>query len=111
MKSCLLAMALLAAGAFAPPLRAETAAPKIYQVEIRDFAFVPANIEVHPGDIVEWTNRDLAPHTAASDDSKWDTGSLSSAATGKFVATTLGVFAYHCAYHSEMKGMISVVAP
>jgi plastocyanin len=101
----------LAAEADAPPLAAQTAATKSYQIDIQGFAFVPASVEIHPGDIVEWTNRDLAPHTATDDASHWDTGSLKSAAKGRFVAAAAGTFAYHCAFHPHMKGTIVVVAP
>ena len=51
----------LAVGACAIPLRAQTTAPAIHQVEIKGFAFEPSRIEVRAGDIVEWINRDFAP--------------------------------------------------
>ena len=46
-----------------PLLAAE---PVVHEVRITGFAFVPARIEVSPGDVVRWTNEDLAPHTDRS---------------------------------------------
>ena len=99
----------LAVGALAPPLSAQT--PKTHRVEIRSFQFDPPRIEIHPGDIVEWTNRDFAPHTATGDDAGWDTGQLKANESGHFIAKSPGSFAYHCAFHPGMKGTITVVAP
>ena len=103
-------MLALAVGAYAPPLRAETAARPIHQIEIKGFAFEPARIEVRAGEIVEWINRDFAPHTATADNNGWDTGLLKNEATGRLVMTQPGALSYHCAFHPHMKGVIIVVA-
>ena len=98
----------LAVGVYAPPLRAQTPAPRTHWIEIQDFAFVPERIEIRTGDIVVWTNRDFVPHTATADNDGWDTGLLKNEATGRLVATRPGMFAYHCAFHPHMKGVIVV---
>ena len=104
---CLLAMTL-AVGAFVPSLGAQTATPRTHKVEIQQFAFLPPRIEIAVGDVVEWTNRDLAPHTATAADRSWDTGSIKNGATGRFVGTTPGTLDYFCAFHPHMKGVIVV---
>jgi plastocyanin len=109
--SLLVVVLLLVAGACALPLRAQDASPKTVHVDIKSFKFDPATIEIHPGDIVEWTNGDLAPHTATSDAGHWDTGSLKASQSGSYLATVAGAFPYHCAFHPQMKGRITVVAP
>src|SRR5271165_4360737 len=109
LKRTILALAV-AVGAWAPPLPAQTHVPETHRIDIQDFAFVPTRIEVHVGDIVEWTNRDFAPHTATADNGAWDTGAIKNEATGRFVATTPGTLAYHCAFHPRMQGVITVVA-
>ena len=101
----------LAVGAYALPLRAQTTARAIHRVEIKGFAFEPSRIEVRAGDIVEWVNQDFAPHTATADnENRWNTGSLRNKATGRWMTTQPGEFAYHCAFHPHMKGVILVVA-
>ena len=100
----------LAAGAYASPLRARTATSRTHRVEIENFAFKPARIEVRAGDIIAWINRDFAPHTATADNEGWGTGLLKKAATGRLVARRPGTLAYHCAFHPHMKGVIVVVA-
>ncbi len=102
---------VMAAGASAQPLHAQESSPKTVHVDIKSFKFDPATIEIHPGDIVEWTNSDLAPHTATSDAGDWDTGSLKASQSGRYIATAPGAFAYHCAFHPHMKGRITVVTP
>ena len=98
----------LAVAAPAAPLFAQDA--RTHHVEIKSFMFDPPRIEVHPGDIVEWTNHDFAPHTATADRGLWDTGWLKADQSGKFVAQEPGKFAYHCLAHPQMIGMIIVTA-
>lgn len=102
-------MLALAVGACAPPLRAQTTAHSIHRVEINNFAFEPSRLEVRVGDIVEWNNRDLAPHTATADNDGWSTGLVKNGATSRLVMTQPGEHAYHCAYHPNMRAVIAVV--
>lgn len=48
-----------------PPTPAVTS-PDVIEIEMRGFAFLPAEITVHIGDSVRWTNQDAASHTATS---------------------------------------------
>ncbi|MCR4470455.1 cupredoxin family copper-binding protein [Burkholderia sp. SCN-KJ] len=103
-------MLALAVGACAPPLRARTAAPSIHRIEIKSFAFEPSRVEVRVGDVVEWVNRDLAPHTATADNDSWNTGLLKGEAASRLVMTKPGEHAYHCTYHPQMRGVVAVVS-
>src|ERR1700746_1973250 len=52
------------------------------------------------------------PHTPTGDNNnRWDPGSLRNKATGRWTTTQPGEFAYHCAFHPHMKGVIIVVDP
>jgi plastocyanin len=82
----------------------------VHLVDIDLFTFAPVRIEVEPGDSVEWTNRDLVPHTATADDSEWTTGEIKNGATGRFIPGSAGTYAYHCTFHPQMTGVIVVVA-
>jgi len=99
---------VMAVGVYALPLQAKTPAPRTHRVKITNFVFEPALLEVRAGDIVEWTNHDLVPHTATAIDHSWDTGSLENGVTSRIVMRAPGKFAYHCAFHPRMEGVVTV---
>jgi len=90
------------------PLNSQIATSQTLVVEIQNFAFTPARIEAHPGDVIEWTNQDFAPHTATADGNEWTTAALKNGASGRFIATSPGEIGYHCKYHPNMKGLIVI---
>lgn len=79
-------------------------------IAIRNFAFGPQSITVHVGTTVSWTNQDPQPtqHTATADGGAFNTGSLAPGDSGAFTFTTPGRYAYHCAIHNYMTGVIVV---
>jgi plastocyanin len=77
-------------------------------VDIKDFAFSPADVSASVGQSIGWTNGDSAPHTATLDDGSCDTGNLSQGATGLLVFNEAGTFPYHCNVHPNMKGTITI---
>lgn len=78
-------------------------------VEIRDYAFHPAEIRVARGVTVTWVNRDIDAHTSTSDDgSIWDSGLLSEDETYERPFDQTGQFPYHCTPHPFMKGVVIV---
>ncbi len=90
----------------AAPLAPEGKAGTV--VSMTGFKFVPAKLEVHVGDTVEWINRDFVAHTATADDKAFDTGNLEAGASKRLVMTKAGTFPYTCHYHSGMKGTLVV---
>jgi plastocyanin len=96
--------ALLALAAGAPDPAGGERTQTLHQVEIQNFAFSPARLEVAVGDTVVWTNRDFVPHTATADSGSWDSGGLSTGQSWKLVIQQGG--AYHCAFHPTMKAML-----
>jgi plastocyanin len=78
-------------------------------VDIRCYAFMPANITVTVGGSVTWQNMDPYAHTATSDQGLWDAGDIAPGASSQSVVfATPGVFPYHCRYHPSMHGTITV---
>jgi plastocyanin len=77
------------------------------RVEMKDVAFVPAEIRVHVGDTVEWDNLDIAAHTATSKEGGFDVNVVPGR-KGSTVAKRSGSFAYICRYHPNMKGLLVV---
>lgn len=76
---------------------------------IKDLAFAPADISVKVGDTVVWVNTDPLAHTATVDGS-WEV-MVAPNQTASKVMKTAGDFNYHCRYHPNMTGHISVAAP
>ena len=78
-------------------------------VDIRDFAYHPPDVIVARGTDVVWTNREpTGGHTVTADDDSFNSGDLrpGEAFTQRFDAA--GTYAYHCAYHPEMSGTVTV---
>ena len=94
--------------ATAPAATADAAADAV-QVDIKDLAFVPAQITVPVGGTVTWTNDDTVPHTAtAKDRAVLQSGTLEQGATYSQTFDTPGTFDYFCEFHANMKGEIIV---
>ena len=90
---------------------AVSAAPasKLYVITIENMQFTPQKLTVHVGDRVEWTNKDLVPHTATADTKTFDSLSIAPNASWKFVAHHAGEYSYGCTFHPTMKGTLTVV--
>lgn len=82
--------------------------PTTHHVTIEAFKFAPTTLTVHPGDQVHWTNHDLAPHTATDATGAWGTGEIGRGETGTVTLTRPGRYAYACAYHPHMRGVVVV---
>lgn len=83
------------------------AAPGV--VEITDFKFMPAKIEVDAGSTIRWTNEDGASHTATAKGSGgFDTGTIRKGQTKAATVRRAGTIAYICDFHPFMKGRITV---
>ena len=78
----------------------------LVSIEIKNMKFDPAMLEVNSGDVVEWKNDDLTPHTATSAD--FDSGSIEPEKSWRRAFTERGNFPYSCTFHPEMKAAILV---
>lgn len=77
-------------------------------VAIQDFAFSPGSITVKKGTTVTWTNQDSASHTVTGDNGGPSSGTLAKGGTYSFKFDTVGTFAYHCNFHSNMTATVEV---
>ena len=83
-------------------------------VDIKDFKFKPAEVEVPVGGRITWVNRDAAPHTSTSSGSAtgagdiWDTGNLKQGQKETITYNRAGTFEYICTIHPFMKGTLTV---
>ena len=76
-------------------------APQTFQVEIRGMQFAPATVQVHVGDHVTWTNKDLVPHTVTAK-GLFDSGPVAPNATWSFTVAKPGEIDYVCTLHPTM---------
>ena len=109
----LAALALIAATGFPSlasagrPANSGSAQPQVVTVVIRGFKFEPPTVTVHAGDTVEWKNDDIVPHTATADGNPekpaFDSGTIRTGASWRYVAQNKGTYNYICTLHPNMK--------
>ncbi len=81
------------------------------QVVASDFSFSPSELELEPGEEVELTlkNEDSATHSFTSDELGVDIEAEGGASTStNLTAPDSGSAEWHCRFHSQMTGEISV---
>jgi plastocyanin len=77
--------------------------------EIRNFSFSPTPLDVTAGTTVTVANDDDTAHTVTADeDGAFDTGPIDGGGHATFTVSTPGTYAYFCAIHSSMHGVIHV---
>jgi plastocyanin len=81
-------------------------AAKSASVEIKEFSFQPATIEIAVGGTVKWTNADPATHTVKGEG--WGSGDLAQGASYENTFATAGTFPYSCGVHPSMTGEVVV---
>lgn len=86
------------------------AAARTHVIEMRNFVFSPARLELAVGDTVVWVNRDAAPHTATDSVAAWGSGAVKAGRRWSRVVDAPGRFPYLCDYHPSMRGELIVGA-
>jgi plastocyanin len=83
-------------------------------VNITKLTYMPAEITVHVGDTIEWTNEDFVAHTATFNGDggpePWDI-IIAPGKTANFLIGRTGTFEYACRFHPNMKARIVVLPP
>lgn len=77
-------------------------------VSIFNFGFTPAEITAGLGSTVTFDNTSPADHTSTSDGGFWNAGPIDGGADAAVELTSSGTFAYHCAIHVTMRGVVVV---
>jgi plastocyanin len=90
-----------------PAAVANPNAPTVVHVVIKNMKFEPPALEVKSGDVVEWKNEDITPHTATSAP-LFDSGSIDSDRSWRYTFTEASNFRYSCTFHPEMKATVTV---
>jgi plastocyanin len=90
------------------PIALSADTPTTHDIKIKHFKFDPESIQVKFGDIIRWTNEDLAPHTATANNFGWDTEELAEGDNAEITVVEGMDTAYFCAFHPHMKGAITI---
>jgi len=91
------------------PSQPSNTADKANTVVINQFKYQPDTLTVNAGEVVEWRNEDIVPHTATSKDGKtFDSGKLAKGKSWRFVTSQKGTFDYFCTLHPNMKAKLIV---
>lgn len=80
-------------------------------MEIEDFRYDPATVNVKVGTTVRWKNEDDAPHTVTSNTGGalvLNSGILQENDTYTHTFTLSGSYHYHCSLHPDMQGTVNV---
>lgn len=77
-------------------------------VNISQFAFTPASIEVATGNKVTWVNEDKAVHSVVSDNPGFSSDPLKQGERFSTTFNTPGTYKYHCGFHAYMTGAVIV---
>lgn len=84
------------------------AAPAAVTVPIRNFAFMPMEVDVPVGGSVTWKNMDGEPHTVTSTDGVFKSGALDEGDSFTFRFTKAGTYPYICSIHPQMRAKVVV---
>jgi plastocyanin len=77
-------------------------------VDIKNFAFSPANLTVRVGTTVTWTNKDSDAHTVTSSNGPLHSATLNTGDTYRYTFTKAGTYSYLCSIHPFMLGSVQV---
>ena len=72
--------------------------------------FAPSQINVSVGDTVVWTNTSSMTHTVTANGGAFSSGTMQPSAVFSRTFTAPGSYSYHCQFHPDMVGTISVFA-
>ena len=98
----------------ASPASSMQAATSSGAITIDKFEFMPAQVTVHVGDVVTWTNEENSLHTITSGtpDARtglFDSGEFDTGETFEYTFAEAGTFAFFCDRHEFMRGEVVVV--
>lgn len=80
----------------------------VHTVVIEGMKFSPSTLEIKRGDTVVWQNKDFFPHDVTAENSSFQSKTIPSQGSWKFVAKKRGQFSYLCSLHPMMKAVLVV---
>lgn len=95
----------------ASPFAAKAADPPVVTIDVKKFAFVPADLTIAPGTRVRWINRDETPHTVADEAKAFVSPALDTDQDYGRVFDSPGDVKYYCTLHPFMAGALHIRTP
>ncbi len=92
------------------PAQQGAPATDVSQLNIQNFVYQPANIQVRVGTTVTWTNQDSVPHSVTFKNGMKDSGLLSQGQSFSYTFNTPGTYQYYCTVHPYMVATVTVVS-
>ena len=82
-----------------------------FNVDIYKFAFSPAQITIHQGDTIIWTNKEKRQYHSVwfKQLFKEEPDYLFPDDSYRYTFKNIGVYAYECGPHPRMKGLVKVI--
>ena len=88
-------------------------------ITVQDYAYTPSVITISAGTKVNWQNDGPSSHSVTSDSTGFDSGALAGPKPNGYggmtngelfqmTFTTPGTYTYHCMFHAQMHGTITV---
>ncbi|WP_052374129.1 plastocyanin/azurin family copper-binding protein [Methanobacterium sp. SMA-27] len=77
-------------------------------VTIQNMAFNPSTVHITGSTTIIWINKDNIEHEVVSDTGLFDSGVLAPGESFNYTFNQAGDYAYHCAIHPSMVGIIVV---
>ncbi len=81
----------------------------VTHMNMRNFAYQMANIQVRAGTTVTWTNQDSAPHSVTFKNGMKDSGLLYQGQSFSYTFNTPGTYQYYCTVHPYMVATVTVI--
>jgi plastocyanin len=82
----------------------------VTHMNMQNFAYQMANIQVRVGTTVTWTNQDNVLHSVTFKNSMKDSGLLSQGQSFSYTFNTPGTYQYYCTVHPNMVATVTVVS-
>ncbi len=82
----------------------------VTHMNMQNFAYQYANMQVRVGTTVTWTNQDSAPHSVTFKNGMKESGLLSQGQSFSYTFNTPGTYEYYCTLHPSMIATVTVVS-
>jgi plastocyanin len=92
------------------PAQQGTPVTGMVHMNMQNFAYQMANIEVRVGTTATWTNQDNVPHSITFKNGMKDSGLLYQGQSFSYTFSTPGTYQYYCSVHPYMVATVEVVS-
>ncbi len=92
------------------PAQQGTPVTGVTHMNMQNFAYQMAQIQVRTGTIVTWTNQDSVPHSVTFKNGMKDSGLMYQGQSFSYTFNTSGTYHYYCTIHPNMVATVTVVS-